>query len=401
MRGWMIHGAAAALVLALALWGPELAVGQRAEPAVHDVPIERTHALRHFYAGLKKLERGADRKVRVLHYGDSNVAADLWTSVARSALQRRFGDGGPGYVVPGFGSRSDPSLGERKSSGWKARRKGFARDFGPLDGRWGLAGVAAEAGAGGWVQLKMPPMPQGGVLEVHALGQPRGGRLEVRIDGGEPTTIATKTSQHDLIRRRFHLAPGGHTARVRVGGPRPVRLLGVAVELDGPGVVYDVLGINGHRASAILDWDEDLLRAQLEHRRPDLVVLGYGGNEALDPQLDLEIYERKLEQVVGRMQRLVGNADLLLVAPLPMCPARPRVAKVAAVQRRIARRAAIGFWDSSRLSGPDASLCSWRHRRPPLISGDGMHLSKKGYGIVGEQFTEALLRPMAGRLARR
>ncbi|MFW6049567.1 MAG: GDSL-type esterase/lipase family protein [Myxococcota bacterium] len=383
-------------------FGPEVVRGQRPPPSIHDVRLENPAALRRFYAALRTVEQGADRKVRVLHYGDSNVAADLWTRVTRDFLHERYGDGGPGYVVPGFGSRADPDLRVRQGPGWHSRRKGFAKDFGPLDGLWGLAGVAAEGrGRGAWIDLDMPPMPRGGVLEIHALGRPKGGDLEVRIDDGRPVPIPTEAPREGLVHRRFHLAPGGHEARVRVNDWRPARLLGVSVELAGRGVVYDVLGINGHRASALLEWNEDLWRAQLEQRRPDLVVLSYGGNEALDPQLGLDSYQEQLERVVSRVQRLMPNAGILLVGPIPMCPERPRVAQVAAVQRRVARRAAVAFWDSSRIAGDEPSLCSWRGRRPPLISGDGMHLSKEGYGEVGRRFTRALLAPLQRRHARR
>lgn len=369
------------------------ASGQRPAPVVHDVRLENPQALAHFYSALRALESGAERKVRVFHYGDSNVAADLWTGVTRRALQSEFASGGPGYVVPGFGSRFDPHLVLRQG-GWHARRKGFARDFGPADGLWGLAGVAAEGGPGAWVEAEMPAMPDGGVFEVHALARRGGGILEARIDGGAPVMIRTQASSDGLVLQRFPLGPGKHTARLRVVGGRPVRLLGIVVEQDHPGVVYDVFGINGHRASAWLEWNEALLKQELAHRKPDLVVLSYGGNEALDPELGMDTYRRQLEQVVAEVQRLMPQASVLLVGPIPMCPVRPRVAKVAAIQRRIARRAGVAFWDSSRLSEPHASLCSWRMRRPALISSDGMHLSKEGYAIVGHEFTKALLAPL-------
>jgi lysophospholipase L1-like esterase len=199
------------------------------------------------------------------------------------------------------------------------------------------------------------------------------------------------------VQGRWELGAGEHTVHLRVQDGRPVRLLGVVVENAGSGVVYDVLGINGHRASAILEWDEALLRAQLARRTPDLVILSYGGNEALDPQLGMDRYERKLEQAVARIRSLAPSATLLLVGPLPMCPERPRVAQVAAVQRRVAQRAAAAYWDASRLAGNGASLCSWRHQQPALISGDGLHLSKHGYTLVGQTFTKSLLAPSAGR----
>ena len=58
-------------------------------------------ALGPFFDRLAALERGETRRVRVLWLGDSHVAADLLTGHARRLLQARFGDAGPGLVMPG------------------------------------------------------------------------------------------------------------------------------------------------------------------------------------------------------------------------------------------------------------------------------------------------------------
>src|SRR5690606_18325126 len=132
----------------------------------------------------------------------------------------------------------------------------------------------------------------------------------------------------------------------RIRGVRGVpRLLGVVVERRS-GVVYDVLGINGHRASAILGWDEALLRAQLAHRRPDLVVLSYGGNEALDPDLPIATYEERARRAVARMRALTPGASCLLVGPLATYAEHaPRMRAVTEIQRRIASELGCAFWD--------------------------------------------------------
>ena len=58
--------------------------------------------LAHFSAALTRLRAGAtdQPRVRVLVYGASGTAADLWTAYLRTYLQARFGDGGPGFVSP-------------------------------------------------------------------------------------------------------------------------------------------------------------------------------------------------------------------------------------------------------------------------------------------------------------
>ena len=175
--------------------------------------------------------------------------------------------------------------------------------------------------------------------------------------------------------------------RNRSGRPR---VLGVSVE-HASGVVYDVLGINGHRASAILHWDMDLLGSQLTARPADLLVLSYGGNEALDPMLTMETYETQTTEAVRRMRALMPGASCLLVGPLATYPQhQPRMSQVTTIQRRIAGQLGCGFWDSAATSGGPGTLRRWA-RFEGMVGGDHLHLGRVGYERVGTAFVDALL----------
>jgi lysophospholipase L1-like esterase len=328
-----------------------------------------------------------------LHYGDSNVAADLWTAVARRTLQARFGDGGAGYLVPrphGSWNRSSASV--RAGSSWKTRRLGFAKRFGPVDGLWGLAGVAMEASAPrSWLEIRVPSWPEGAQVELHLLGRANGGRLAVAVDRGPTKVVDTKGAGQTLVVHRLALASGTHKVRARLVGAEPVRVLGAVVERRRPGVVYDVLGINGHRVTAISQWVAGLIKAQLSRRPADLVVLSYGGNEGLDHRLTLAEYERQLRSALGRVRTLAPKASCLLTGPVAMCPERPRVTKIAQIQRRVAPEFGCGFWDSAAVGGGPGSLCQWIRADPTLVARDRLHLRQAGYEIIGRQFTRALL----------
>src|SRR5262249_6028836 len=65
--------------------------------------------LARFYAALRSLEKHTRAEhVRVVWLGDSHGAADYWSGALRTALQKRFGNGGPGFVHIGYrGYRHD------------------------------------------------------------------------------------------------------------------------------------------------------------------------------------------------------------------------------------------------------------------------------------------------------
>jgi len=74
---------------------------------------------------------------RILHYGDSHVAADILTGALREYFQRDFGDAGPGFILAGrpwpWYRRSGIEL--SASAGWQSN--GLSRFSIDTDDRFG------------------------------------------------------------------------------------------------------------------------------------------------------------------------------------------------------------------------------------------------------------------------
>ena len=99
-------------------------------------------------------------------------------------------------------------------------------------------------------------------------------------------------------------------------GGGPVRLFGVALERDEPGVVYDALG--SHAAMAVYWQRQDRAhwKDQLALRDPALIVFQYGTNESDLWKLDRDEYEQALAGLVDELREAAPTASLLVVAPL-------------------------------------------------------------------------------------
>lgn len=57
-------------------------------------------ALDPFFKKLRELERTKKGKINIVHIGDSHIQADFITDVIRDSLQKKFGNGGRGFVFP-------------------------------------------------------------------------------------------------------------------------------------------------------------------------------------------------------------------------------------------------------------------------------------------------------------
>lgn len=378
-----------------------------AEPPllVHPIPIEDPggDALRAFHKQLLDLERGRRKEpVRLTFFGASHVASDLFTNVVRSRLQARFGDSGPGFILPGKPRRHHhhTRVAYQLTRGFKGIQVRVNR---PGIDVYGLAGVALDAPRKRRGHTLLTTRSSGpGIVDqitLYYLRQPHGGRFQVRVDGKLRQVIATRARKAEPGYHSLGVPPGHHELELRTLADGPVRLFGVAMEKAGPGVVVDTLGVPGSRARYQLQWESSVFREHLQRRDPALVVLAYGTNESGDDDVPLKVYEKQVRSVLRRVQGIVPNASCLLIGPSdrPIREAdspvqdRTRTSELIKVQRKVASAMGCGFFDLVQLMGGPLSMMRWAAADPALGAPDHIHYTRLGYQRVGEVLYDALM----------
>lgn len=360
-------------------------------------------SLERFHAALARAGAGQGQ-ARILFYGASHVASDSFTGWIREQLQLRFGDAGHGFVLPVHPWRSYVHSGVRIESNrerWSTLR---IRDGHNEVDRYGLAGVAVESTrADAWGAVATAARGEVGTrasrFEIFYLKQPGGGDFDVIVDNRYRERVRTRAGAVEPGYAVYEVPDGPHSLKIRTRGNGRVRVFGVAVERDRPGVVLDTLGINGSRARFHLKWEDALYREHLARRRPDLVVLAYGTNESGDT-LPMEDYEQELREVIGRVQETVPEASCLLIGPSdrPVLDEatdawvdRPRTAEINEVQRRVSRELGCAYFDLVAFTGGPLSMVEWVEHDPPHGARDHIHFTRHGYQRLAEELHAALL----------
>lgn len=363
-------------------------------------------AMDHFYEALRALKRGDDDdgKVRVLLYGASHTAADIYPTYLRAYLRERFGDGGPGFVALAKTNKYYRLLAWtlETSKGWLVEhaQKKKARE----DGLFGLLGASTSATKKRDVtrllpQVEPPEGPHKTTYELYFLRQPGGGKFTVKIDGKEQKPVNTKAKEIGAGYATFTVDGGPHEVEIRPVGKGEVRLFGMTTEYDTPGVVVDTLGINGTRASNHLKWHEGVWADNFRRRKPDLVVLAYGTNESLDEDVPIGHYKAELGQVIDRMKAAAPEVSCLLVGPgdFPLKAqdgaylARARTIEIVAAQAEVAAAKGCAFWDALAFMGGAGSMVLWAEAQPAMGRPDLIHLTRRGYVRMGMAITDALM----------
>jgi len=379
--------------------------GSKARAPFAAIPIEDPsgHALQSFHAALRAAEEKRGQ-ARILIYGASHVAADIYPDVVRTRLQNRFGEGGAGFVMPGkpLQHYRAPGVTVETSSGWTGyhvKTSDGAEDY------YGLGGM--------YLQTTNPRRPARTVMvtkahaglsgfsneiELYYLKQPEGGRLKVSIDG-KTREISTASRTKGPGYERWEVADGMHRIEITTAGDGPVRLFGITLDRHQPGVIIDAMGIPGARARTQLQWNDALYREHLSRRHPDLVVLAYGTNEAGDEGQPIEEYAANLRKVVARVRQSVPQASCLLIGPSDR-PARsdagtyldrPRTAQIIATQREVSGEFGCGFFDLVSFMGGPLSMLDWCDGEPPFGAQDHVHFTARGYEALGNVLHDALM----------
>jgi lysophospholipase L1-like esterase len=329
--------------------------------------IENPRALHPFFDQLHQLEIDPKSQlVRVIQFGDSHTAADMFTGALRTLFQEKFGDGGAGFSFAGYPFAGYHIHGTRRaqSTGWLALGT-HLKDIG--DGMVGIGGISlSTSAAGNWVSLDADATS----LEVQYLIQPNGGSIEIRDNDTLIATVSTASSDTLTPDSAGHfdtpVEPGPHHFEVLTVDPAPVRLLGLSTE-NSAGVTYEAAGINGAEASLFLRWNEALQQTLLAEVNPALIVLSYGTNEAGDRNWTEEGYAAMFQRIIERCRRLAPNASILVVGPPDRALRAGRrawrpfvgVDRIVAAQRSVCRKMNCAYWDQRSRMGGLGSMRDW------------------------------------------
>jgi lysophospholipase L1-like esterase len=383
------------------------------------VGIENPRALAGFFDQLHQLE--ADPKsqlVRVIQFGDSHTAADVFTGALRTLFQQKFGDGGAGFQYAGYPFAGYRIHGTKRaqSTGWTALGTHLA-DIG--DGKVGMGGVSLSTNApGNWVSLDADATS----LEVQYMVQPGGGSIEIRDNDTLIATVSTATASAagvatavgggDLSAEggdsagvyRSELLPGPHHIEVLTIQDAPVRLLGLSTE-NASGITYEAAGINGAEASLFLRWNDALQEPLLAAVNPALVVLAYGTNEASDRNWTEESYAAMFTRIVERIRRAAPSASILVVGPPDRALRVGRrswapfagVDRIVAAQREVCRQMHCAYWDQRSRMGGFGSMREWV--AVSWAQPDHTHFTGEGYNELASALFSDILQQYDGTAA--
>ncbi|MEO6393101.1 MAG: GDSL-type esterase/lipase family protein [Pyrinomonadaceae bacterium] len=350
--------------------------------------IENAANLAPFFRKLDALKRKmVVEPVRIAHFGDSHVAADILTADIRHRFQADFGDGGNGYMIA-RNPFSTPRRGVTSgtSSGWTIN--GIGKGAGN-DGAYGMAGISMSTDS---ANEKMWLESNTNHFEVYVLKGPGGGKINITLDGASyldgPMSLQAATPTVEMVPIDSPMM-ANHRIEIVTLSKGQTRILGIASEqiTNGSGICYDVLGINGARVSRISGWNQKVLVDTMKYRLPDLIIVAYGTNEVTDKDWTIESYAKMMAGIIKMFKAAAPGASVIVFGPPDRADnddATTRMPAMLEAQRRAAKEAGAAFWCSFDAMGGPGSMDTWITQG--LGQGDHVHLTSAGYQRIGDMF---------------
>jgi lysophospholipase L1-like esterase len=328
--------------------------------------------------------------LRVLQWGDSHTAADMFTGEARRLFQDQFGDGGIGFAYTGHPFAGYRIFGSKhgQSARWKTQGNHFL-DLG--DGELGMGGISISATRPGeWVSLDASCTG----LDLEFLAQPGGGSLSFTDNGGDPIEVNTAADATGPGSFHYTCTAGDHHFVLTKEDSSPVTLFSwVATQ---PGVTWESIGINGAEAPLILRWDQKLLSQYIKDNSPALVVLAYGTNEAASKDWDEDSYRTAFANIIDTIHGYVPESSILVLGPADRSTMQRRAwrtfagtDKIVEAQRAVCRTHGCAYWDWQERMGGEGSMQQWAYAG--WAQPDHTHFTGDGYRALADALISDLM----------
>jgi len=347
---------------------------------------------------LYDLKTNGKRTINILHIGDSHLQADFVTSVIRTTLQKAFGNGGRGLVVPFRVARTNEPFNYKSSSvyHWQSKRCVFPNQPLPI----GIGGVTistTDSCADFTIKTIDDSVLKYSFNKVKVFYENDSASYRLAIVdslGSKVGLFAPDSVDHFPYISFLSLPALTNTATIQIVKTAEVQsratIYGLLLENGNPGIIYHTIGVNGaefRHYSEALHFSE-----QTKALKPDLIIISLGTNEAFALNFYQDKFYADIQLLYCQLNKENPNACFLFT--IPACSYRrkkpnPRLALAGKTIIRFTTDNNISYWDLQAATGGDNSAVNWKKNR--LLRPDGVHYNLAGYDLQGNLFCQAFL----------
>lgn len=361
----------------------------------------------------QKMENAAKngKKIRILHYGDSQIEGDRMTSFIRQRIQEQFGGNGPGmipavnvYTTSSFKQTCSPNFERLTCFGGKKLK---SRKYGTMNtvGRFTAEYIDSAERANvtsvkqAWIEIEASPKAFGRAkqfnnVDLYYTSCYRPCAVKIYERGvliREDSLI--KDGKYHVLHLDFPATPG--KLRYEFASAVSPNFLGFSLEGD-LGVQVDNIAMRGSSGKFFGYIDHQLAGKMYADMNTELVIMQFGGNEVpfFRDSSSVQYYANAFKKQLQTIRKLRPSAAIIVIGPSDMSTVEsgvrvtyPHLQKCVRAMKKVAMEVGAGYYDLYDAMGGENSMPSWVDKG--LAGNDYIHFSPRGASIASQLFYEA------------
>lgn len=357
-------------------------VPETPKPVVPKVVVDSTTDSRVFLqAFYASLAQSSEQKIRVLHYGDSQIEEDRMTQQIREVLQARYGGKGVGLMplaqtIPTRTVKQELRMSGRFTMPANGPRRYLVYGPKPTQRTDGLYGVMGQV-------AMMNDSLVSGSEDVTAICKP---------------IVKTALYEHWQVfaDSSVHYSFAGDTVQLSGKGA----VYGLSQE-SKTGIIVDNVPMRGCLGLVFTKIDSEQLRTFYSEENVKLIIMQFGGNAIPSNQNPgtISAIVKGLREQVQYLRACAPEASILFIGPSDMLTqidgewqTYPMVPYMDKLLRKMALEENIAYFSLFRWMGGAGSMMRWQE--VGLAGSDGVHFMRSGARKAGNAVVNWMLEGM-------
>lgn len=339
-------------------------------------------------------------KLRIIHIGGSHIQADIYTHLIRKRLQGMSPDmnGGRGLIFPyRIAKTNGPSNFRVTYNGdWLYCKNTQGKKICNL-GITGYSVTTTDSIAQVAIDINRDTTIYYSFNSVRVFHDSTSYKLTIKINEVE----FTGSYNDSLGFTKFNMDSYYDSFQLLIQKDSiddSFNLQGISFDNDGPGVVYNTVGVNGAMLKSFLRCS--LYEKHLKALSPELVIFSIGTNDAYTRNFDKERFRREYRLLIDKTLYALPDAQIIITVPNDSYLFKRYVnlntVKMRDIIYKLSEEYNCGVWDFYTIMGGLNSVQDWYSLK--MMKYDKIHFNRKGYLLKGDLFFSAFLKGWEGQL---
>ncbi len=378
-----------------------------------EYPKNNAKVLNRFFARLNSKE-----KVRIIHYGDSQIEGDRMTSQIRNKLQIKFGGSGHGLNPIGK-LYAQFSVVQTNSDNWN-RYSFFAKRNKEVPHRnFGIMGAFSRftplkdtvntdtllplrEPENAWLQIHESKISYNNTKTFNRVKLFYGNavcetHLKLIVDDQIVEESILKTDSN-LCVYTYNADTTINNIRLEMEALESPDFYALSLENSESKITVDNVALRGSSGTFFTSLNAKLLSKMYADIKPNLFIMQFGGNSVpyLKDSLAAEQFGRYFSAQLNYLKKISPETDVLVIGPSDMSTkiknkfvTYPLMEKIIDELKKVSFKNNCAYWDFYRAMGGKNSMHAYVEAK--LASPDHVHLSVAGSRMIANMFYNALM----------